>query len=102
MSICWMSKKKEESLKGYTMSMANSMMSWDLIVLSLIPARNKRSIEALKEIVLARVANPDSKRGSVVNLEANFAVNLDLNLVYRMMDKIEDKQILKLNKLVLH
>ena len=33
------------------------------------PARNKRSIEALKEIVLARVANPDSKRASVSNLE---------------------------------
>jgi len=64
------------------------------------PARNKRSIEALKEIVLARVANPDSKRASVSNLEANFAVHLDLNLVYRMMDKIEDKEILKLNKLV--
>jgi len=64
------------------------------------PARNKRSIEALKEIVLARVANPDSKRGSVNNLETNFAVNLDLNLVYRMMDKISDKEILKLNKLV--
>lgn len=64
------------------------------------PARNKRSIEALKEIVLARVANPDSKRGSVLNLEANFAVTLDLNLVYRMMDKIEDKEILKLNTLV--
>jgi len=64
------------------------------------PARNKRSIEALKEIVLARVANPDSKRASVSNLEANFAVHLDLNLVYRMMDKLEDKEILKLNKLV--
>ena len=64
------------------------------------PARNKRSQEALKEIVLARVANPDSKRASVSNLEANFAVNLDLNLVYRMMDKIGDKEILKLNKLV--
>jgi transposase len=64
------------------------------------PARNKRSIEALKEIVLARVANPDSKRGSVNNLETNFAVHLDLNLVYRMMDKISDKEILKLNKLV--
>jgi len=64
------------------------------------PARNKRSQEALKEIVLARVANPDSKRGSVCNLEVNFAVHLDLNLVYRMMDKIGDKEILKLNKLV--
>ena len=64
------------------------------------PARNRRSQEALKEIVMARVANPDSKRGSVSNLEANFAVHLDLNLVYRMMDKIGDKEILKLNKLV--
>ena len=64
------------------------------------PARNKRSQEALKEIVLARVANPDSKRASVSNLEANFAVHLDLNLVYRMMDKIGEKEILKLNKLV--
>ena len=64
------------------------------------PARNKRSQEALKEIVLARVANPDSKRGSVSSLEANFGVHLDLNLVYRMMDKIEEKEILKLNKLV--
>lgn len=64
------------------------------------PSRNRRSQEALKEIVLARVANPDSKRASVSNLEANFAVHLDLNLVYRMMDKIGDKEILKLNKLV--
>jgi len=64
------------------------------------PNRNKRSVEALKEIVLARVANPDSKRASVGNLEENFAVHLDLNLVYRMMDKIGDKEILKLNKLV--
>ena len=64
------------------------------------PARNKRSQEALKEIVLARIANPDSKRASVQGLEENFAVHLDLNLVYRMMDKIEDKEVLKLNKLV--
>ena len=64
------------------------------------PARNKRSQEALKEIVLARIANPDSKRASVQSLEESFAVHLDLNLVYRMMDKIEDKEVLKLNKLV--
>jgi len=49
---------------------------------------------------LARIANPDSKRASVQGLEENFAVHLDLNLVYRMMDKIEDKEVLKLNKLV--
>jgi len=64
------------------------------------PARNVASNRALKEIILARVANPDSKRGSVLNLEENFGVSLDLKQVYKMMDKIEDKEILKLNKLV--
>lgn len=64
------------------------------------PARNVASTNALKEMVLARVANPDSKRGSVLNLEENFGVKLDLNSVYKMMDKIGDKEVLKLNQLV--
>jgi len=64
------------------------------------PARNIASNRALKEIVMARVANPDSKRGSVITLEENFGVSLDLKAVYRMMDKIEDKEILKLNRVV--
>ena len=64
------------------------------------PARVVQSSRVLKEIVLARVANPDSKRGSILNLEENFGVNLDLKAVYRMMDKIDDKVVLKLNKLV--
>ena len=63
-------------------------------------ARNARSIEILKEIVLARIANPDSKRGSVFNLEKNFGVELDLKAVYRMMDKIGEHEIKRLNKLV--
>jgi len=64
------------------------------------PARNVASNKILKEIVLSRVANPDSKRGSVVDLENNYGVNLDLNAVYRMMDKLGDKEILKLNQTV--
>jgi transposase len=64
------------------------------------PARNVASNKTLKEIVLSRVANPDSKRGSVLDLEENFGVNLNLNAVYRMMDKLDDKQILKLNQTV--
>ena len=62
-------------------------------------ARNARSIKILKEIVLARVANPDSKRGTVFNLEKNFGVELDLKAVYRMMDKIGEHEIKRLNKL---
>lgn len=56
--------------------------------------------KALKEIVLARIANPDSKRGSVNELASKFGVHLNLKTVYRMMDLIEDKQIIKLNKKV--
>jgi len=64
------------------------------------PARNRKSVAILKEIVLARIANPESKRASVVNLEANCGVGIELDQVYRMMDKLGDEQIAKLNALV--
>jgi len=63
---------------------------------------NKTSKKVLKEIVLARVANPDSKRASVEMLEEKFGVNLNLKQVYRMMDKLDDRHIKKLNNLVLN
>jgi len=71
---------------------------------SVIPnaARQQAVSKALKEIVLARVANPDSKSGSVDVLASKFGVNLNLKTVYRMMDEIDDKGIKKLNKLVLN
>ena len=65
------------------------------------PKRVVAASKALKEIVLARVANPDSKSGSVDTLASKFGVNINLKSVYRMMDMIDDKQIKKLNKLVL-
>ena len=70
---------------------------------SIIPnsSRHVATSKALKEMVLARVANPDSKSGSVDMLSSKFGVNLNLKTVYRMMDMIDDKQIKKLNKLVL-
>ena len=66
------------------------------------PSKHQAVANALKEIVLARVANPDSKRGSVNTLASKFGVNLNLKTVYRMMDMIDTKEIKKLNKLVLH
>ena len=65
------------------------------------PSRHVATSKALKEMVLARVANPDSKSGSVDMLSSKFGVNLNLKTVYRMMDMIDDKQAKKLNKLVL-
>jgi len=58
--------------------------------------------KALKEMVLARVANPDSKKGSVDKLASSFGVDINIKTVYRMMDKITDDRILKLNTLVLN
>ena len=63
------------------------------------PSRNKRSMEHFKNIVLARIAKPDSKRASVNMLEENFGISLSLDSVYKMMDKINDKSIEKLNTL---
>ena len=66
------------------------------------PARNVSSVQIFKDILLARIAKPDSKRGSVEMLEDNFGISIDLDKVYRMMDKLDDKAIEKLNKLSYH
>lgn len=57
------------------------------------PARNKKTNEILKNIVLARIANPLSKRGSVNMLERDFGISENLEQVYRMMDKLDDESI---------
>lgn len=63
------------------------------------PLRNKSSVNVFKQIVMARIANPDSKRASVKGLEEQFGVTINLDQVYRMMDKIDDKVIENLNEL---
>jgi len=46
--------------------------------------------ELLRNIVMARIANPSSKRASVIDLEQNFGISLNLDRVYRMMDKLDE------------
>ena len=46
--------------------------------------------------MLARIANPASKRASVDKLEEDFGISIDLDSVYRMMDKLDKKAIDKL------
>ena len=41
------------------------------------PARQKAMVDAFRNIVLARIANPQSKLASVDKLEENFGVSLD-------------------------
>jgi transposase len=63
------------------------------------PARNQMVVNIFRDIVLARVANPISKRATVDMLEEDFGVSIPLHKVYRMMDKLGDTEIERLNKL---
>jgi transposase len=63
------------------------------------PARQKALVNIFRDIVMARIANPVSKRASVDMLEEDFGINLDLHRVYRMMDKLDDQAIEDLNKI---
>ena len=63
------------------------------------PSKHKHSIDIFKNIVLSRIAKPDSKRATVQMLEDNFGISLNLDSVYTMMDKITDKSMEKLNSL---
>lgn len=63
------------------------------------PARQKAMVDAYKHIVMARIANPQSKMASVDMLEENFGVSLDLHRVYRMMDNIDDAAIERLTEI---
>ena len=54
------------------------------------PQQREEAAKILREIVLARIACPVSKRASVALLEEKFAVSLDLDQVYKMMDKMDD------------
>jgi transposase len=63
------------------------------------PARQQMAVRIFRDIVLARVANPVSKRASVEMLEEDFGITIDLDKVYRMMDNLDDKAIARLKKI---
>lgn len=63
------------------------------------PKRNQKMEQLLYHIVMARIANPQSKRESVRMLENDFGVQLDLQKVYKMMDNVDDKAINKIQQL---
>ncbi len=57
------------------------------------PQRVVSANKKLFEIVMARIANPSSKRESVNMLERDFGVQLSLQSVYEMMDRLTDERI---------
>ena len=60
--------------------------------------RNKKPAQILQHIVMARIANPASKRASVINLKDDFGVSLNLDQVYRMMDKLDQTALNKMQE----
>ena len=70
--------------------------------LILPPSRYRASNEALFHTVMARIANPESKRASVRRLEEEFGIRLPLQRVYRMMDQLTDERIQRLQELAVN
>ena len=60
--------------------------------------KKAQNIRLLKNIVMARIANPKSKRGSVMMLENDFGIKLNLDHVYQMMDRVDDDVIDKIQQ----
>ena len=66
----------------------------------LLPVSHYRSSnQALRHCVMARLANPQSKRASVDQLEQDMGVHLPLEKVYRMMDHLDDQRITRLKEM---
>lgn len=57
------------------------------------PSHHQSAVHILKNLVLARIANPSSKRDAVIRLEEDFGISLNLDAVYRAMDKVNEKVI---------
>ena len=62
-------------------------------------ARYRASNAALMHCVMARIAHPASKRASVQRLGQQFGVQLSLDRVYRMMDRLDAGCISRLKRL---
>ena len=57
------------------------------------PARRVQAAKTIKHLVMARIANPASKRRSVIDLGRDFGIKLDLNAVYRTLDYVDDESL---------
>ena len=55
--------------------------------------RNRTARETLRHIATARIANPESKRGTARRLESDLGVSIPVQRIYRMMDRLDGKAI---------
>ena len=59
------------------------------------PLRKKAAVILLRNMVMARISKPVSKRSSVQMLEQEYGISADVNAVYRMMDLLDEEAINK-------
>ncbi len=64
-------------------------LGWD----RLFGARRQSANRIIKELTLARIAQPLSKRATVRELDSHGALSLNLDSVYRSMDRIDSARI---------
>ena len=67
---------------GVREALLYSSMGWD----RLLGSRKASANRIIKELVLARIAQPRSKRGTVMDLATDGGVTLNLDWVYQSMD----------------
>jgi transposase len=63
------------------------------------PSRKKYSIKLMRDIVMARIVKPMSKRSSAMMLEEEYGIKANLNSIYNMMDLLDDSAIEKIKAL---
>ena len=61
----------------------------------------RASSQALSHTVMARIANPGSKRARVHSLEEEFGVQIPIERIYRMMDRLTDSRVEQIRKLAM-
>ena len=71
----------------------------DLGFASLFGVRKQASAALLRDVVMARIAQPVSKLATSKLLKHSFGKEFDVERIYRMMDHLDDSFIAKLQKL---
>ena len=72
---------------------------YDNLFGQVLPHKRGESLdEILKNIVIARIANPQSKRASARFLEEDFGIKISLDKIYRMMSNIDDNVAMSIQK----
>ena len=74
-------------------------MGYSEVIDSQVNQSHPNIVKIFKDVVLARIALPLSKHATVEMLAEDFGITLPLHKVYRMMDKLDDEAIKRLNQL---